>query len=155
MGQNTDTVRFLDASQLTLASDAATPTQIFHTLNAESGSADNLATLNTSGFTQLTGGGLTFRPFVILIAASGDTITVKHGTGNIELNGAADFALSGNKLLLLFYQGTKWSDVGAGSSGGAPTGAQYLALATDAGLSAERVFTPGDGLSGSDAGANG
>ncbi len=43
----------------------------------------------------------------------------------------------------------------AGGGGGAPTTAQYLTLATDANLSAERVFTPGTGLVATDAGANG
>jgi hypothetical protein len=38
--------------------------------------------------------------------------------------------------------------------GGAPTDAQYLALAADATLTDERVFTPGTGLSAVDAGAN-
>ena len=42
-----------------------------------------------------------------------------------------------------------------GGGGGAPTTAQYLTLATDANLSAERVFTPGTGLAATDAGANG
>jgi len=41
-----------------------------------------------------------------------------------------------------------------GGGGGAPTDAQYLALATDATLTDERVFTPGTGLSAVDAGAN-
>ncbi len=42
-----------------------------------------------------------------------------------------------------------------GAGGGAPTSAQYLALATDATLTAERVFTPGGGIGATDAGANG
>jgi len=39
--------------------------------------------------------------------------------------------------------------------GSGVTAAQYLALATHANLSQERVFTPGDGHSGTDGGANG
>jgi hypothetical protein len=39
--------------------------------------------------------------------------------------------------------------------GGAPTTAQYLTLALDGGLSAERVFTPSGALTGTDGGANG
>jgi hypothetical protein len=38
-------------------------------------------------------------------------------------------------------------------SGSAPLNAQYLALAVDATLTAERVFTPGAGLTGTDSGA--
>jgi hypothetical protein len=41
------------------------------------------------------------------------------------------------------------------SSGGAPTDASYLTLATNATLTVERVFTPGTNLAGVDAGAGG
>lgn len=47
-----------------------------------------------------------------------------------------------------------WTLQGGGGSG-APTDAQYLALAVDGDLSAERVFTPRDNLVATDAGANG
>jgi len=47
-----------------------------------------------------------------------------------------------------------WTTQGSGS-GGAPTGAQYLTLATDATLTAERVLTPDANMSVSDAGAGG
>jgi hypothetical protein len=152
MAHNTDAVRFLDASQLNIASDAATPTRVFHTLNAESASADDLVTLNTSGFVQLADSSNTYRPFVILMAAAGDTITVKHGTGNIELNSAADFALSGNKLLLLFYNGTKWADIGAGGGGsiGGSTGATDNALLRADGTGGSTVQSSGVILSDTD-----
>ena len=41
------------------------------------------------------------------------------------------------------------------ASGGSPVGAQYLTLATDATLTAERVFTAGAGLTATDGGAGG
>jgi hypothetical protein len=91
-------------SQLTLSSDAVTVTKGYHTIAAQTGTADNLATLNGGSGNVL----------VLLQAKAGDTITVKHGTGNIFLNGAADFTLSGGKSLLLFYDGTNWADLGAG-----------------------------------------
>jgi hypothetical protein len=91
-------------SQLTLSSDAATVTKGYHTIAAQTGTADNLATLSGGAGNML----------VLLQAKAGDTITVKHGTGNIFLNGAADFTLSGDKSLLLFYDGTNWADLGAG-----------------------------------------
>lgn len=47
-----------------------------------------------------------------------------------------------------------FEDIGGGS-GGAPAAAQYLTLATDGGLSSERVFTVGNGLDATDGGANG
>jgi len=47
-----------------------------------------------------------------------------------------------------------WTTQGSGS-GGAPTGAQYLTLATDATLTAERVLTPDANMSVTDGGAGG
>jgi len=58
-------------------------------------------------------------------------------------------AAAGNNLYACTATDT-WT-VQAGT--GAPAAAQYLALALDAGLSAERVLTPRDGLAGTDAGA--
>jgi len=95
------------SSTLTLASDAVTVTKNYHLIAAQSGTADDLVTLN---------GGTAYQMLVIQ-ADAGDTITVKHGTGNIYLNGAADFSLSGDKTLVLFYDGTNWSDAGAGGGG--------------------------------------
>ena len=43
----------------------------------------------------------------------------------------------------------------SGGGGGAPTTAQYVTLATDAGLSAERVLTAGENVKTTDGGANG
>lgn len=43
----------------------------------------------------------------------------------------------------------------SGGGAGAPTGAQYVTLATDGTLSAERVLTAGDGITLTDAGAGG
>lgn len=74
---------------------------------AETGISDDLDTINSG----LTGWK------VVLVAGASHTITVKNGTGNISLNGGADFVLSGNKTLELIYHGTIWSDVGAGGSG--------------------------------------
>lgn len=96
------------ATILTLASDTVTVTQNVHTIAAETGTTDDLATIN----------GGTDRQLLIIQADTGDTITVKHGTGNINLNGAADFDLSGDKTLLLFYDGVNWADGGAGGGGG-------------------------------------
>lgn len=47
------------------------------------------------------------------------------------------------------------SSAGGGGGGGAPTNSQYLTLATDATLTAERVLTPSTGLFATDGGANG
>jgi hypothetical protein len=80
----------------------------------------------TGSLTRLTDGS----PFITV--ASGNIITISTGSnGQIILSGSGD----------------------GGGAGGAPTTAQYLALAADATLSAERVFTPGTGLKATDSGA--
>lgn len=102
------------STTVTLASGAATipATTCFVILAAETGTADDLDTATVTG-----------APRIILFQAdSGDTITVKHSTGNIELNGATDFALSGDKTLALFWDGTNLADIGAGGGGGSFTG---------------------------------
>lgn len=121
MAHNTNSIRILDKTILTLASGAITPTQMYHAVAAESGTADDLTTINTSGYTQLSDASNTYRPVLVLQADTGDTITVKHGSGNITLNGGVDIALSGDKQLLLFYNGTNWSDVAAGGGSGSTT----------------------------------
>lgn len=78
----------------------------YFVLAAETGTADDLDTLTLSGPARM----------IILQADAGDTIAAKHNTGNVKLNGAADFSLSGDKTLALFWDGTNLADVGAGSS---------------------------------------
>lgn len=55
-----------------------------YVLTSESGSTDNLATIN----------GCQNGDMVILFAASGHTITVQHGVGNIKLQGGLNFTLN-------------------------------------------------------------
>ena len=63
--------------------------------------------------------------------------------GNLNISGLVVTAVAGGD-----------SGGGGGGSGGAPTNASYLTLAAHPEISAERVLTPGDGLQGTDAGAN-
>ena len=93
---------FAAATTLTLSAGAVTVTQRLHIIAAESGTADDLDTLSggVSGST------------VILVADSGDTITVT-AAGNIELNNGHELDLTSNKTLELFYDGTQWTDLGA------------------------------------------
>ncbi len=96
----------------TLSSDILTVTAGFHTITSESSTSDDLATitLGAVGYTPAT--------FLLLImAAAGHTITVKHNTGNIKLNASDDFTLSGDRRLFLFYDGTDWGDIGTGGAG--------------------------------------
>ncbi len=91
-------------STLTIGSGAVTATTDYHIIAAESGTSDDLETITAASDRQI----------LLIQADSGDTITVKHGADNINLNVAVDFELSGDKTLLLFYDGTNWSDTGAG-----------------------------------------
>ena len=93
---------FVSPSILTLASDAVTVINSYHLIAAQTGTADDLVTISSGTAYQM----------LTIQADTGDTITVKHGTGNIFLNSASDFSLAGDKTLALFHDGTNWSDVG-------------------------------------------
>lgn len=84
---------------------------------AQTGTSDNISTITYSVT------GITAAALVILRADVGDTITIKHGVGNIYLNSTVDFALSGNKTIMLVFDGTSWMDIGAtvAASGGTVT----------------------------------
>jgi hypothetical protein len=83
----------------TLATDAFTYASDWHELTAESASADDLVTINGS----VAGKSL------MLTAVSGEVITVR-STGNINLNTAGDFIMTGanGDFLELFYNGSAW-----------------------------------------------
>lgn len=75
-------------------------------------------------------------------------------TGTLPIgNGGTGLTATGANGNVLTASGGVW--VSTAPTAGAPTTAQYLTLATHASLSAERVFTPGTGLSAVDGGANG
>lgn len=70
-----------------------------------------------------------------------DTLTFTSSDGSLEIEGTA---------------GTDTIDFRVvGGGGGAPSSATYLTLSIDAGLSNERVFTPGTSLTATDGGAGG
>lgn len=87
------------------------------------------------------------------------------GLGAVTLYNAAGSALgsgdlTAGTLYTIEYRSTgpQWRVVStgaAGGGGGAAGGASYLQLSNNATNTSERVFTPGTGLSGTDAGANG
>jgi hypothetical protein len=114
MSVNTDLCSLNDATVLTLVSGAVTQTQSFHKIAAETSTTDDLDTITPL---TKTAAGITYRPFMFLMADTGDTITVKHNTGNFDLVGGANIALSGNDVLLVFYNGSKWSDSKTSASG--------------------------------------
>jgi hypothetical protein len=101
---DTSKLQLVAISILTISSGSVTATQINHTIAAESGTTDDLDTITAADD----------RTLLVIQADTGDTITVKNGTGNIQLNSGADFSLTGDATLLLYYDGTNWSDIGAG-----------------------------------------
>lgn len=106
-------------------------------------------------------GSLVFTP-TSAVAADIDSLAM-HINGHIRVpyvsapatppaSNAVVYAKPDGKLYAKNAAGTEY-DLTAG--GGAPSNAQYLALATSSGLSDERVFTVGNGLDATDGGANG
>ena len=92
---------------VTLATDVLTVTQRRHIVASQAGAADDLSTISVTA-TVPAG----YVSEVILKADAGDTITIKDGVGNIELNKGVDYSLTGDKQLLLVYDGSNWTDVG-------------------------------------------
>lgn len=88
---------------------AVTATSSAHRIAPEAGAADDMHTI--SGGTQ--GDRLT-----IMVNSSANTITVKHGTGNIFLDGASDKVLdnSRDKLELVYFNG-EWQQSSFSSNG--------------------------------------
>lgn len=98
------------AANLTISSGAVTvPANVsFLKLAAESGTSDDLTTVTVTGM-----------PRIILFQAdAGDTIAMKNAADNVHLNGGADFSLSSEKTIALFWDGTNLSDVGASTTSG-------------------------------------
>lgn len=94
---------------LTIASDAITISRGHHTVDVQSGTTDNLSTIN--------GGGAGDELILRLPTGSTNVITVKHGTGNIFLSSLGDIIMdSPNRTLRLFYNGTYWTDANFGLS---------------------------------------
>ena len=110
-GDAHDQVGFLgfDGAATTLASDAFAPTGTIHVITSQSSTTDDLATVTNTNSAE--------NDWLVLFAATGHTITVKHGTGNIVLLGAADKALSATVASIYFRRSTNWYEFGGGTVG--------------------------------------
>ena len=116
-GQNLHQIQeleFDDATILTIdVNGTITRTQAYHVVAANAGVADNLD--------QIDGG--VEGDILIILADTGDTITVRHNQGgagdNIWLAGGADIDLDNDDHLMLIFDGTWWCDVSGGAGGGA------------------------------------
>jgi hypothetical protein len=100
------------STELTLASGAITVTQFAHSLQPEAGNTDDLDDIN----------GLIEGDFGVFHASDPgtDTITFKHGTGNISCFGGSDINLS-EGAVMYFYDGTTVYVAGGGGGGAAGT----------------------------------
>ena len=113
------------ATTLTIDTGVVTVTQLKHIIASEAGVEDDLATVTVS--TDIESG---YEGILLLTADSGDTITLKHSTGNIELSGAVDVDVAAGQWLILIYDGTNWRDLTTTPSGGG-VDARYFAVAGD------------------------
>lgn len=102
-------LNFRTATELTISGGEITITQSNHKLQPESGTTDDLTTIN----------GMTAGKILVLYVsdAGTDTITIKHGTGNISCLGATDVALSQGSAIF-YSDGTTVYLIGGGGGGG-------------------------------------
>jgi hypothetical protein len=108
--------RSTDIATIPIASDVLTITSAYTIAQAQSGTADDIATITPN----LNGISDTDSYFVMIEADAGDTITLKDGTGNLTLKGAVDIALTGGQRALLFGSAADgFTDFAVSSSGGA------------------------------------
>ena len=91
-------LNFTDWTTLTIAAGSVTSTRTLHTVAAEAGTADDLTTIESAETGDL----------LILRADAGDTITLRHGTGNILCAGGADLTLDGAKVAYLIRHTSGW-----------------------------------------------
>jgi len=91
------------ATLLTIDAGVITVSQVRHTIAAEAGVEDDLATITVDSTI-----GSGFGGVIILGADTGDTITLKDGTGNIVTGNNADLVLTGDARMVLEYDGTNW-----------------------------------------------
>lgn len=88
---------------LTIASDAITATYTYVVVDTEGAAAsDNLATIN---------GGNEGDILILRMANAARVVTLKHGTGNVQLSNGLDVVLSATRVILLYRVAGNWSDV--------------------------------------------
>lgn len=108
-----------EATPLTISSGAVVARQFSHSLIPESSTADDLETIS----------GLQDGDMGILFVddPSTDTITIKHGVGNIQCFGAADITLQYG-MVMYYYDGTNVIVSGGGGSSGGGVDELQVAL---------------------------
>ena len=97
-------------AELTIATGVIAKTKSFHKVDTEAGGA-------TDDLDSITGGAE--GDILVLKATDGThTVVCKHGTGNLRLDGAADFSLdSADDSITLIYDGTNWLELARSNNG--------------------------------------
>ncbi len=91
------------STELIVATGAVTQTQSMHTLDTEAdAAADDLDTITIATDMSV----LTVR-----LEDNARVVTLKHGTGNLQLPASADVVMTANSLYTLIYNGTAWNMV--------------------------------------------
>lgn len=97
---NAESMCYQEPSDETLiASGVLTAAQDLIVVGAESGTTDDLATVNLS--TAFAAASVGYQPVLRLTATIGDSITLKHNTGNLVINTGADATLTSDKVAIL------------------------------------------------------
>ena len=101
---------FQPASELTIATGAVTQTQSVHTVDTQSDAAsDDLDTITIATDMSV---------LLLTLENAARIVTLKHGTGNLNLPDDADIVMAENTVYFLLYNGTAWNLVGSSASGG-------------------------------------
>jgi hypothetical protein len=100
---------FQPASELTIATGAVTQTQSVHTVDTQSDAAsDDLDTITIATDMSV---------LYAHLENAARIVTLKHGTGNLNLPDDADIVMAENTVYFLLYNGTAWNLVGSSGSG--------------------------------------
>jgi hypothetical protein len=100
---------FQPASELTIATGAVTQTQSYHTVDTEADAAsDSLDTITIATDMSV---------LLLTLENAARIVTLKHGTGNLNLPDDADIVMAENTVYFLLYNGTAWNLVGSSGSG--------------------------------------
>lgn len=118
-------LRYQSATELSISSGAITVTQSAHRLQPESGTADDLDTISGTSDGD--------RGTLYLTDEATDTITVKHGTGNISCPGGSDITLTEGALEWYSDGTTVYVSGGGGGGSGTPAGSDTEIQFNDSG----------------------
>ncbi len=101
---------FQPSAELTIATGAVTQTQSYHTVDTESDAAsDDLDTITIATDMSV---------LLLTLENAARIVTLKHGTGNLNLPDDADIVMAENTVYFLLYNGSAWNLVGSSASGG-------------------------------------